>query len=151
MQLCRWFITFKFLLCRGWASQDDSVVKNLTANAGDEGVPGSIPGLGRSLREGNCYPLQYSCLGNPGGARAWWTTVHGVTKEPRQNLVTKQRGESRDKFKDAVLEDLMMKPQAKECQEPAKARRVNGWILPLEDVWLHQHLDFSLVIRVQDF
>jgi len=60
--------------------------------------------------------------------------------------VTKQRGESRDGFKDAVLEDLMMKPQAKECQEPAKARRVNGWILPLEDMWLHQHLDFSLVI-----
>ena len=24
---------------------------------------GSIPWLGRSLREGNSYPLQYSCLG----------------------------------------------------------------------------------------
>ena len=29
------------------------------------GVPGLIPGLGRSPREGNGYPLQYSCLKNP--------------------------------------------------------------------------------------
>ena len=31
-------------------------------NAGDTG---SIPGLGRSLREGNGNPLQYSCLKSP--------------------------------------------------------------------------------------
>ena len=37
------------------------VVKNLPANAGDEG---SIPGLGISPGEGNGNPLQYSCLGN---------------------------------------------------------------------------------------
>ena len=36
-----------------------SVVKNLTANAGDLG---SIPGSGRSPGEGNGKPLQYSCL-----------------------------------------------------------------------------------------
>ena len=36
-------------------------VKNLPANAGD---PGSIPGPGRSLGEGNGYPLQYSHLEN---------------------------------------------------------------------------------------
>ena len=46
-----------------------SVVKNPSANVGDEG---SIPGLGRSLGEGNGHPLQYSCLENsmdrePGG------------------------------------------------------------------------------------
>ena len=39
-----------------------SVVKNLPANEGDLG---SITGLGRSLGEGNGYPLQYSCLENP--------------------------------------------------------------------------------------
>ena len=38
------------------------VVKNLPANAGDVG---SIPGLGRSLGEGNGNALQYSCLENP--------------------------------------------------------------------------------------
>ena len=32
------------------------------------------------LREGNGNPLQYSCLENPMDGRAWWATVHGVTK-----------------------------------------------------------------------
>ena len=41
--------------------------KDSVYNAGD---PGSIPGSGRSLGEGNDFPLQYSCLENPmdGGA-----------------------------------------------------------------------------------
>ena len=38
------------------------VVKNPPASAGDMG---SIPGSGRSPREGNGNPLQYSYLGNP--------------------------------------------------------------------------------------
>ena len=46
-------------------------------NAGD---PGLIPGLGRSPREGNGSPLQYSCLENPMNGGAWWATVHGVAK-----------------------------------------------------------------------
>ena len=35
--------------------------KEYACNAGD---PGSIPGAGRSPREGKDYPLQYSCLKN---------------------------------------------------------------------------------------
>ena len=34
-------------------------------SAGNAGDPGSIPGSGRSPGEGNCNPLQYSCLENP--------------------------------------------------------------------------------------
>ena len=41
---------------------------------------GSIRRLGRFPGEGNGYPLQYSCLGNPMGRGAWRATVHGVTK-----------------------------------------------------------------------
>ena len=41
---------------------------------------GSIPRLGRSLQEGNGYPFQYSCLGNPMDRGAWLATVHGVAK-----------------------------------------------------------------------
>ena len=37
------------------------MVKNLPANAGDEGL---ILGSGRSPGEENGKPLQYSCLGN---------------------------------------------------------------------------------------
>jgi len=44
------------------------VVKNLSANAGDEGL---IPGSGRASGGGLGNPLQYSCLGNP----AWQATV----------------------------------------------------------------------------
>ena len=42
-----------------------TVVKNLSANAGDAGVTGSIPGLGRSLEGGNGNQLQYACLKIP--------------------------------------------------------------------------------------
>ena len=39
----------------------DSVVKNPPASEGDADL---IPGSGKSLREGNGNPLQYSCLEN---------------------------------------------------------------------------------------
>ena len=39
--------------------------KESTWNAGDAGDGGSIPRSGRSSREGNGNPLQYSCLRNP--------------------------------------------------------------------------------------
>ena len=42
--------------------------KEFTCNAGD---PGLIPGLGRSPGEGNGYPFQYSCLGNPMDTGTW--------------------------------------------------------------------------------
>ena len=54
-----------------------SLVKNLPASAGDEGL---IPRLGRSPGEGNGNPLQYSCLGNLMDRGAWRATVHGVAK-----------------------------------------------------------------------
>ena len=54
-----------------------SEVKTSVCNAGDLGL---IPGSGRSPGEGNGNPLQYSCLENPTDRRAWWATVHGVTK-----------------------------------------------------------------------
>ena len=53
-----------------------SVVKNLPVSAGEVI---SIPGLGRSPREENGNPLQYSCLENPMDRGACWATVHGVT------------------------------------------------------------------------
>ena len=57
------------------------MVKNLPVIAGDTGDMGLIPGLGRSFRGGNGYPLQYSCLENPTDRGAWWAIVYGVTKE----------------------------------------------------------------------
>ena len=47
-----------------WASQVALVVKNPPANARDTEDAGLIPWSGRSPREGNGNPLQYSCLEN---------------------------------------------------------------------------------------
>ena len=44
------------------------------------GDPGSISGSGRSPREGNGNPCQYSCLENPMDRGAWLATVHRVSK-----------------------------------------------------------------------
>ena len=56
----------------------------------DAGDPGSIPGLGRSPREGNGHPLQYSCLGNPMDRGALLAIVHGVSIS-QHNLETEQQ------------------------------------------------------------
>ena len=47
------------------------------ASAYNAGDPGSIPGSGKSLGEGNGNPLQYSCQENPMDGEAWQATVHG--------------------------------------------------------------------------
>ena len=56
------------------------MVKNLSANAGDAGDAGSVPGWGRSSGGGNGKPLQYSCLENPMDREAWWAMIHRVAK-----------------------------------------------------------------------
>ena len=62
-----------------------SVGKESACRTGD---PGSTPGSGRSLGEGNGNPLQYSCLGNPTDRGACWARVHGVARV-RHYLATK--------------------------------------------------------------
>ena len=48
-----------------------SAGKESACNVGDQG---SVPGLGRSLGEGNVYPLQYSGLENSMD----WIEFHGL-------------------------------------------------------------------------
>ena len=57
------------------------MVKNLPAIARDIRDADSIPGWGRSPREGNGNPLQYSYPENPMDRGTWQATVHKVTKE----------------------------------------------------------------------
>jgi len=61
------------------------MVKNLSAMQVDLCL---IPGLRRSLGEGNGSPLQDSCLENPMDRGAWQATVHGVARVGH-DLVTK--------------------------------------------------------------
>ena len=54
------------------------------------GDTGSIPGSGRSSREGNGNPLQYSCLENLMDEGFWQATVHGVTTDHTERLNNKE-------------------------------------------------------------
>ena len=63
----------------GFPGGSDS--KESACNAGDLGL---IPRSGRSLGEGNVYPLQYNCLENSMDRRAWRATVLRVTKSQTQ-------------------------------------------------------------------
>ena len=65
------------------------MVKNLPANAGDVD---SIPGSGRSPREGNSNPLQYSCLGKSHEQRNLaGYTVHGGQQKIGCDLAPNQQ------------------------------------------------------------
>ena len=66
------------------ASQVVLVVKNPSANTEDLRYLCLIPGLERSLEEGNDNPLQYFCLDNPMDRGAWWVTVHRVAMSQTQ-------------------------------------------------------------------
>ena len=55
-----------------------TMVKNLSANAGDIRDMDSVPGSGRSPAGGRGNPLQCPCLENPMDRGAWRATVHGV-------------------------------------------------------------------------
>ena len=62
------------------ASKVAPVIKNRPANAENVRDEGSIPGLGRSPGERHGNPHQYSCLESVMDRKAWWATVHRVTK-----------------------------------------------------------------------
>ena len=74
--------------CMRRASHMAQVGKNPPASAGDSRDTGLIPGLGRFPAGRNGNPLQNSCLKNSMDRRAWWATVHGVTKCQIQYLNT---------------------------------------------------------------
>ena len=60
-------------------SPGSTVIKNLSASAGDARDAGLVSGSGRCPGEGNDNPLHYFCLENPmNRGRVWWAIAHGV-------------------------------------------------------------------------
>ena len=57
-----------------WGFPGGSDVKESACNAGD---PGSVPESGQFPREGNGYPLQYSCLSRKERMKSWHLWQHG--------------------------------------------------------------------------
>ena len=60
-----------------WGFPGDPYSKESACSAED---PGSIPGSGRSPREGKGNPLWYPCLENSMDGGAWQAKVHGFAK-----------------------------------------------------------------------
>ena len=60
-----------------WGFPGSLADKESACNVGD---PGSVPGLGRSPRGGQGYPLQFSGLENSRDRGAWQAIIHGVAK-----------------------------------------------------------------------
>ena len=73
VQACIWGVLYTGL-------PSNAVVKNPPASAVDTKDTGSIPGLGRSPREGNGNLPQYSCLETCMDRGARWATIHGVAR-----------------------------------------------------------------------
>ena len=64
-------------------SEIEKELKNLLMRMKEESEKASLKLIKKTkimTREGNGNPLQYSCLENSMDKRAWWDTVHGVTK-----------------------------------------------------------------------
>ena len=75
------FINFIVTFEQGTYFPCSSVSRESGCSAGD---PGSIPGLVRSLEDGNGNSLQYPYLENLMDRGAWWAAVHGVAKSQAQ-------------------------------------------------------------------
>ena len=110
-----------------WASQMAVVGTNPPANARDMRL---IPGWGRSLREGNSNPLQYSCLWDPMDRGAWWTVVQGVAKSGHHWALKTQHRQS-------------TKGTCRHC--PGRLRPV----VSTEDLYISRCECFSLVLFCQ--
>ena len=82
----------------------------------------TLPGSGRSPGGGNGNSLQYSCLGNPMDRRAWWATVHAVTKSRTRLSVWTHMGVFWRQHESAHEENVWRQPSTRLWPAPARLR-----------------------------
>ena len=86
--------------CSPWCRKESGTTEQLkltySCSAGGLGL---TVGSGRSPREGNGNPLQYSCLENSMSRGSWQGTVHGVSEMNTERLTLAGSGLIPDLFK----------------------------------------------------
>ena len=114
------------------------LVRLCTPNAGG---PVSIPGSGRSPREGNGNPVQDSCLRIAKDRGAWWVTGHGVAKS-----WTRLRNREPTSVETAAR---MHVPSTGRGEEPpvAWAQPAGPLVVTSSDVYETSLVNFSLTTR----
>ena len=129
--ICRKSVFLWSLYCKlgvpWWFSGKESTCQAVNA--------GSIPGSGRSPREGHGNPLQYSCLGNPMDRGAWWAALHGIARVAH-SWVTEQAGvccksPANMTARSFPLQDIYSKYVPQQCTSPCKTWWVPCLIITL--------------------
>ena len=97
-----------------WSFPHSSVSEESACSAGDRD---SIPGSGKSPREGNGNPLQYSSLENPMDRGGWQATAPGVARvrhdsatkppPPPQQQLEKSQSSSEDSAQPKITQNKM--------------------------------------------
>ena len=75
------FLLWIFIYSFTHSFPDGLMGRDLSANVGDSGDIGSIPGSGRSSGGGNGNPFQYSYLEISMNRGTWWAAARGGCKE----------------------------------------------------------------------
>ena len=100
------------------------------------GDPGSIPGSGRSSREGNGKLLQYSCLENPMDRGAWQATVHEVVESETTEQLTLLYSISNEKKK--VWKKFVISKKIILNDLKSKTKKVKHFKDAINQVWAWQ-------------
>ena len=131
--------SFLFFFSFNWSIPVGSVLKSLTANAGDTSL---IPGSGRSPGEGNGNPLQYSCLGNCKDKGAWLARIWSQ-KRAGHNLAAKTTIKWITQFS-WVAQSCPTLCNPMDCSSQAFLSITNSWsslkLMSIESVMPSNHL-----------
>ena len=119
--------------------------KESACSAGDLSL---ISRLGRFHGEGNCNPLQNSCLGNPLDRRAWGATVYRVAKSQTWLTHTMVRARAQGVYR--MLQQMVEMVWAEGWNRKRTIRQQDWWSVAVVSkvVYAHPWVWASLLFHV---